>query len=122
MDDSFNLPVYREWLAVEALNPANRRWAKDYFTEPWRFERAKFIAPGMPSPDPLREYKADIEAMNAGLVSPNELIAARGGDYEAVLKETAAYKELEKELGVKARPEEVSTAAANNPAKVEEQK
>lgn len=117
MEHEFNRPSFREWLRVEALeSPADY---PGYFADPARFEQAMWVPAGMPSPDPLREGKADIDNVRMGLDSPQAVILARGGDPEQVLDELADFQRLCKEKGiVLPRQDEVSLALANNPAKI----
>jgi lambda family phage portal protein len=113
MDQHFNRPVFRKWLEIEALKDPET--FKDYFINPWRYEPADWIPAGMPSPDPLKEGKADIDAIEAGLLSPQDVILARGDDPERVVENRKKWKELEEEHGVASDPGKVSTAAQTNP-------
>jgi lambda family phage portal protein len=85
---------------------------------PW--VRSEWQPPGMEPIDPLRESKANIDDVNAVHRSPIEIIKARGREPEDVVKETAAFNELCEKY--KVAPAEVSTALANNPAAVDQQK
>jgi capsid protein len=117
MEHEFIRPSFRDWLWIEALeSPADY---PGYFSDPARFERAMWVPAGMPSPDPLREGKADIDNVRMGLDSPQAVILARGGDPEQVLDELAEFQRLCKEKGiVLPRQDDVSLALANNPAKI----
>ena len=111
----FVRPIFRRWLAHEALT---QDYMRGYFLDPARFERAMWIPAGMPSPDPLRDGKADIDSVKVGLKSPQEVILARGGDPEEVVMQCAAWQELCSEYGVDAATGYVDTSLANNPAKL----
>jgi lambda family phage portal protein len=118
MDHSFNFPVFREWLRYEAMR--DPKAFPDYQANPWRYEDATWIPAGMPSPDPLKEWKADIDAANAGLISPQSVIFSRGDDPEKVLKDIAEWQRLIKELGI-VLGSAPSTAMANSPSAIEGQ-
>ena len=68
----------------------------------------------MESVDPLREGKAWVELINNKLRSPQEIVAARGRDYEEVLYELQEAKRIMEERGLTITPG--STAMKQNPA------
>ena len=119
MDQHFNRPIFKKWLEIEALKDPET--FKDYFVNPWRYEPADWIPAGMPSPDPLKEGKADIDAIEAGLLAPQDVILARGDDPERVVKKRKEWKELEKQNGVESSPGKVSTATQTNPDALEDE-
>jgi lambda family phage portal protein len=92
----------------------------NYFTNPHVWRRAEWQPPGMESIDPLRETKAWIDSTKAHIRSPQEVIRARGRDPEDVLREIQEFQEWEQDMGLTV--EETSSAMANNPAAVEDQK
>lgn len=114
-EQHFDRPIFRRWLAHEALT---QDYMRGYFLDPARFERAMWIPAGMPSVDPLRDNKADIDAVRAGLKSPQEVILSRGGDPEEVAEQCKAWADLCASLGLDATTGDVSTSLANNPAKL----
>ena len=63
-----------------------------YFINPRPYWQGTYTPPGMESIDPLREGKAWIEQIQAGLRSPQEVTAGRGRDYEEVLDEITEAK------------------------------
>lgn len=77
-----------------------------------------WIPAGMPSVDPLRDGKADIDAIASGIMSPQEVILARGGDPEETLAQRAAWMRLCADYGLDASTGGVNTSLANNPAKL----
>jgi lambda family phage portal protein len=117
LDATFNRPIYREWLKLEALREP--KIFRDYAENPWRYEPANWIPSGMPSPDPLKEWKAEIDGVNSGLLSPKTVMMGRGEDPEKVLEDIKWFQDQIKEMGITLK--DVSTAAANNPAAVAEQ-
>ncbi len=120
LEHEFNRRVFRRWLYWEALGDDPYLRLAGYFDDPARFEDAMWVPAGMPSPDPLREGKADIDNIRSGLDSPQSVILSRGGDPEAVLEELAEWRRLLDEKGVSLDMGGVSTAMQSNPAKLEE--
>ena len=117
LEHNFNNPVFRQWLYTEAVT---QRYLPGYFKDPSHYEKAMWVPAGMPSPDPLREGKADIDNLKAGLDSPQNIIMARGGDPEQVLEEMAAWQQMLEEKGVTVDVGNISTAKQTNPAKLDE--
>lgn len=90
-----------------------------YWDNPRKYWRGTYTPPGMESIDPLREGKAWIEQIKAGLRSPQEITASRGRDYEEVLDEIAEAKKMAEDRGLDWNALfDVSTAMQQNPAKV----
>jgi len=90
-----------------------------YWQDPYRFQKMQWQPPRMPETDPLKETKAAADSVTAKLSSPQSHILRRGNDPQGVLKEWKQWNEWLKKYGV--TTEEISTALANNPAKIEEQ-
>lgn len=119
LEQSVNRPVFREWLRWEALrDPAS---LPGYFQDPHHYEAAMWVPAGMPSPDPLREGKADIDNIKSGLDSPQSVILGRGGDPEQVLDEWADWKEECKSRDLDFVLDDVVTAMQTNPQALEDQ-
>ena len=91
-----------------------------FYTDPYQYYRSEWQPPGMDSIDPLREAKAEIDAVKANLKSPQEGIRARGKDPEAVLKEIKQWNDWKEDYEI-IDLEDISTAQANNPAAVEKE-
>jgi lambda family phage portal protein len=115
LEAHFVRPVFHRWLAAEALSGDGLR---GYFVNPARFRRAMWIPAGMPSVDPLRDGKADIDSIASGIKSPQQVILGQGQDPEEVVAQRAAWRDLCLEYGVDATTGGVSTALAHNPAKL----
>ena len=120
MDAHFTRPIFHRWLDAEALS---QDYLKGYWLNPDRFRKAMWIPAGMPSVDPLRDGKADIDAIASGLKSPQGVILGNGEDPEEVVAQKYAWVLMHKPYGLDPTTGNVSTAMANNPAKlgVEEQ-
>ena len=110
------VPVFTRWLDWEALS--GRLPMPGYFADPARFRKACWIPSGMPSVDPLREAKADVEMIKAKLRSPQQVILSRGDDPEEVLDQIASWRELCADRDLEFDAQAVSTAMQNNPAAV----
>lgn len=115
LDAHFTRPVFYRWLDAEALS---QDYLKGYWLNPERYRKAMWIPAGMPSVDPLRDGKADIDAIASGIKSPQMVILGQGHDPEEVVMQRAAWVALCKEHGVDPTTGGVSTAMANNPAKL----
>jgi lambda family phage portal protein len=111
----FVRPIFRRWMDLEAVS---QDYLPGYWQEPDRYLRAMWIPAGMPSVDPLRDGKADIDAIASGLKSHQEVILGRGHDPEEVVAQRAAWVRLCEEHGVDPTTGGVSTALAHNPAKL----
>lgn len=111
----FIRPIFNRWLDYEALT---QDYLRGYWQNPERYRKAMWIPAGMPSVDPLRDGKADIDAISAGIRSPQMVILGQGHDPEEVVAQRAAWSDLCAQHGVDATTGKVSTAMANNPAKL----
>lgn len=113
---NFCNPTFKEFI--------NRAWAKGKLTlpgflnDPYPYYRSEWQPPGMESIDPLREIKAEVDAVAANLKSPQEGIRARGRDPQDVLKEIQQWNAWKKEMGIV--DQERSGAMQNNPAAIME--
>lgn len=87
-----------------------------FWRNPRHYFKGTYTPPGMESIDPLREGKAWVEQINARLRSPQEIVAARGRDFEEVLDEIQAAERMMEERGL--TMQKVSTALKQNPAAV----
>jgi capsid protein len=77
-----------------------------------------WIPAGMPSVDPLRDGKADIDAIASGIRSPQMVILGQGHDPEEVVMQRKAWLELNLREGLDPTTGGVSTSLAHNPAKL----
>ena len=108
-------PVFRRWLDCEALT---QDYLPGYWQDKSRYQRAMWIPAGMPSVDPLRDGKAQIDGINAGILSPQMVILGDGRDPEEVVEQRAAWARLCAAHGIDATTGAVSTSLVNNPAKL----
>lgn len=78
--DSFMVPLYRRWRAVETLRGSKSVAIDD----------PEWIEPSWPQVDPQKEAEADIALVDAGIKSRKEVIESRGRDFGAVDAEIKA--------------------------------
>ena len=103
--DGFLEPIYAEWmrnaLGFGLITTANGSALPAGKIE--KFSAHAFIGRRWDWVDPLRDIQADITAMDAGLTSPQAIVAKLGQDYEDTLVEIQAAQELRKKLGIAPR-------------------
>lgn len=113
MEQHFIRPIYHRWLDFEALT---QPYLKGYWLDRQRFRKAMWIPAGMPSVDPLRDGKAAIADVEAGLRSPQMVILGEGHDPEEVVAQRASWLEMCRAAGLDATTGGASTSFANHPA------
>jgi capsid protein len=72
-----------------------------FASDPARYMAVKWIPPKWDWVDPLKDRKAEIEAIDAGLKSRSDVIESEGYDAEEVDRRIAADHAREEELGLK---------------------
>lgn len=87
-----------------------------YWQNPRMYLGSEWQPPGMNAINPLREAKAQVEAISGLLKSPQEVALERGRNYEDVLDEIAQAKEMQKDRGLEVVDEKKNEK--NNPAAV----
>lgn len=110
-------PILRS--ALDSMVLSGRLPIPDYFRNPFFYRRAQWMPPGMAPVDPLKEGRADADARKSLLKSPQEIVGARGRDYEEVLDEIAMARDMERERNL--APEEISKSTATNPEKLSDE-
>lgn len=103
-------PIWRRWAMIESLQ--GRLAAR-----PQELLPVRWITPKQQWVDPAKDVQAEIEAINAGLMSRREAVAARGMDVGALDAEIAADKAREASLGLTftAAPAKAATASLPEP-------
>ena len=81
-------PVWRRFVTLEVLS--GRLDAPDFEADPTPYFAAEFLFPAWTTLDPLKETKADLEAMRGNIRSRFEIISSRGRDPQEVDAEIAA--------------------------------
>lgn len=99
----------------------------NYFADFTPWDRCIWMEPGMEQLDPLREGRAESDAVEDKLRSPQEVLQARGRDPEQVLDEWAEWQEMLDDRGLsqdggeaqlKTNPDAVSGQGDNRSGKV----
>jgi capsid protein len=80
-------PVWRRWVTTEVLS--GRIDAPGFERDPEPYLAANWLPPKTDWVDPLKDVQAEILAINAGLLSRRQAVAARGYDLEALNAEIA---------------------------------
>lgn len=106
--------VRREFLDYAVLTGALD--LPGYYRDPAPYLRAVWLGPGMEALDPLREGRADADAVEKLLKSPQEVLLARGRDPEQVLDERKEWDDMLADRGL--APGSHLSALASNPAAV----
>ena len=89
IEGQFLRPLWRRWIDVQALAgtiPADPAGLADYHA-------VRFVPPGWQWVDPAKEVAADVAAIEAGLKSREEVVAARGRDIDELDAERARDQE-----------------------------
>jgi capsid protein len=90
--------VWRRWMDVAVISGALD--IPDYETGRGEYLACSWLPPRWEWVDPLKDARAEIEQIEAGLKSRSQAIAERGFDAEQVDAEIAADKEREQRLGL----------------------
>jgi lambda family phage portal protein len=91
-------PVWQRWLRDAVL--AGALDLTGFASDPSRYLAVKWIPPKWDWVDPLKDRKAEIEAIDAGLKSRSDVIESEGYDAEEVDRRIAADHAREEELGL----------------------
>lgn len=116
IESKFAMPIVHcvvEELVDKGILPlprgvTNFAMAKDFLLN------GKFISAGKPVIDPLKEAKAETEAINNGTMSKEEICSRRGVRYADVAKTRAREVELEKKLGIYKEEKNSLSAVGDN--------
>lgn len=90
-----------------------------YFIDPEFYNRCVWMPPGVAQLDPLREGRAETDALADKRQSPQEILHARGRDPEQVLDEWQEWQEMLDARGLSMQEE--NTPIATNPDAVADQ-
>jgi len=96
MIQHFMLPIYEQWLQMQLLkNTINQDMTMfDSLMEVrWQAKSWDWV-------DPLKDIKASVEAINAGLKTRSDVISQQGGDIEDVYDQLAYEQALAEEKGI----------------------
>jgi lambda family phage portal protein len=90
MIGAFCLPVFEQWLTESLLSNALGGLPASKY---WKFNKPEFVPRGWQWVDPLKEVAAMEKAVALGITSRTQIVAAQGGDIDAV----AAYLTVEQQ-------------------------
>lgn len=85
--------------------------APDFYEARAWWCNARWIGPARGYLDPVKEIRANLEAIDGGLMSRSEAIAERGGDFNEVTDQLAAEKARRDELGLVSPPPDAERSA-----------
>ncbi|MGA0562841.1 phage portal protein [Ancylobacter sp. VNQ12] len=86
-------PIWHRWVMIETLAGRIDDRVEDLLPVRWITPKVQWV-------DPAKDVQAEIDAINAGLMSRREAVAARGMDIGALDTEIAADKAREATLGL----------------------
>lgn len=109
--DNFCQPIFEDWLKSSMLKNQVNLTAKDY--EKVRF--VKWFARGFSWVDPEKEAKADVLAIEKGLLTVTEVLSEKGQDLEEFLKLRQKEQQLFEQYGVEYPKNDKSQPVQNNP-------
>lgn len=95
--DCLMMPIFEAWLPSAILN---RTFIPTGSPLPSKYLDVKFMGRGWAWVDPVKDVKANSDAIAAGLTSRSAVLAESGTDFEAVLKDLAREKALAAQYGV----------------------
>ncbi|MBS7544366.1 phage portal protein [Ancylobacter oerskovii] len=99
-------PIWRRWVMLESLAGRIEGRIEDLLPVRWITPKQQWVDPG-------KDVQAEIDAINAGLMSRREAVAARGMDVAALDAEIAADKAREASLGLSFAAPAKAPALAN---------
>lgn len=84
----FCRPVFNAWLRAGYLSGTLD--LPGYDQDPWQYENVRWITPGFPWVDPLKDVKAKIMEVRAGFASRAGVVSEKGDDIEQIDAENKA--------------------------------
>jgi lambda family phage portal protein len=88
--------VYDQWLGMQLLNGSIGMGMTDFD----KLSEIRWQPKSWQWVDPLKDIKASVEAINAGIKTASEVVAEQGGDIEDVYEQLAYEQQLAKEKGL----------------------
>ena len=96
MIQHFMLPIYEQWLSMQLLKNTMNQDMTQYeslLEVRWQAKSWNWV-------DPLKDIKASVEAINAGIKTRSEVISEQGGDIEDVYAQLKYEQDLAIENGL----------------------
>lgn len=97
-----------DWLVM-----SGRIYLPGYFTNRAAYLRSVWVGPGSDLLDPLREGRAESDAIANFTRSPQDVLISRGKDPETVLDEHQEWRQMLADRGLSAGPQETSPLTTN---------
>lgn len=94
--EGFCLPVFEDWLRM-ALLTREVELPVDRFD---KYNAPRFFGRGWAWVDPLKDEKANTEALSNNTTTRSRILAEQGVDFEEILEERAREKELAAQYGI----------------------
>ena len=94
--EAFMIPFYEEWLSMQLLTQNIPLPLSKYE----KFNQPLFISRGFAWVDPLKDVKANTEAINEGLKTATQVLSEQGLDIEEVYQELEKEKQLREKYGI----------------------
>jgi len=88
--------VYDQWLGMQLLNGSIGMGMTDFD----KLSEIRWQPKSWQWVDPLKDIKASVEAINAGIKTASEVVAEQGGDIEDVYEQLAYEQQLAKDKGL----------------------
>lgn len=88
--------IYDEWLNMQLLNGSLGMGMTDFD----KLSEIRWQPKSWQWVDPLKDIKASVEAINAGIKTASEVVAEQGGDIEDVYEQLAYEQQLAKDKGL----------------------
>ncbi|MDA8378472.1 MAG: phage portal protein [Planctomycetia bacterium] len=114
---TFIEPTYIRFLRFAAAEGRLPAMPADYWRDPKRYERAKFLMEPEEFVDPQKEVNADQTAIRMGLKTRREIIESRGGDFDDAIAELSDERRKAAGAGIMLS-EDVQNAAVLGKANV----
>lgn len=103
LEDRDEFRVLQHWMIGCFCEPVFTAWLREWLTsgmsglpvtKMWKFDAPEFIARGWQWVDPLKEVAAAEKAVALGIASRTQIVAAQGGDIEAIAADLAREKDM----------------------------
>lgn len=98
MINHFCQPIWEDFVRHCALT--DKVNLPGFWSNPDKYYRCEWIAPGWTWIDPEKDVKASKEEVKAGLKNISEIAAEQGRDWKEVLKQAAREKDFAEEIGL----------------------
>jgi lambda family phage portal protein len=98
MIEHFHQPIFEKWLELAVMSGVIK--IPGYFSEPDRFNGAKWRARGWDWVDPMKDVTADLMALGGCLRTYSDILGEDGKDFEETMQQIKRERDRMKELGL----------------------